>query len=129
MTKRNSRHGKSPAPISLRVTPEERQALVTAAKGQTLSAYIRTRLFSDSAQGIRETGRLSESARQQLLARILAELGRSALSRSMAEFAEAARLGVLPLTPEVLAEIRSARDHIRDLRRMLIRALGLQAED
>jgi len=131
MTKRTSIRGKAAAPLSLRLTPTERKELEWTAKGQSLSAYVRARLFSDLDNEIdlRKTGRLSETARQQLLARILAEFGRSGLSRSMAEFAEAARLGVLPLTPDVLAEIRSACTHIRDLRRMLIRALGLTAKE
>lgn len=131
MTKRTSKRGKATAPLSLRLTPAERKELELAAKRQSLSAYVRARLFSDLDNGIdfRETGRLSETARQQLLARILAELGRSDLSRSMAEFAESARLGVLPLTPDVLAEIQFACVHIRDLRRMLIRALGLSTKE
>lgn len=131
MTKRTSKRGKAIAPLSLRLTPAERKELELAAKGQSLSAYMRAKLFSDSDNGIvfRETDRLSERARQQLLARILAELGRSDLSRSMAEFAESARLGVLPLTPDVLAEIHSACAHIRDLRRILIGALGLRAKE
>jgi len=102
-----------------------------AAKGQSLSSYVRARLFSCTFKEteFRESARLSERAQYKLLARILGELGRSGLSRSMTEFADAARIGVLPLTPDVLAEIHCACAHIRDLRRMLIRALGLSVKE
>lgn len=131
MTRRIQTRGKAPTPLSLRLTPIERKELETAAGGQSLSGYIRSRLFAANieAPGDTDTIRLSGKARQQLLARILGEVGRSELSRSMAEFAEAARIGVLPLSPDVIAEIRGACTHIRDIRTMLIRALGLSAKD
>lgn len=131
MTRRNQTRGNAPTPLSLRLTPIERKELETAATGQSLSAYIRSRLFAANveAPGDTDTNRLSRKARQQLLARILGELGRSELSRSMAEFAEAARGGVLPLSPDVVAEIRSACAHIREVRNMLICALGLSKKD
>lgn len=38
-------------------------------------------------------------------------------------------MGVLPLTSDVLADIRNTCAHIQELRRMLIRALGLTTRD
>lgn len=119
-----------PAPLSLRLTQEERETLEQAAKGQTLSAYVRQRLFGTDVKLEGRVGeiRLSPMERQKLLAQILAELGSSRIGKSLAELAEAAQVGILPLSPDVLSEIRAACAHVRDLRAMLLRGLGLSPE-
>lgn len=130
--KKETNHGrKMPAPLSLRLTPEERRQLESAAKGETISAYIRSRLFHHTlaVDDLREEGRLSAQSRQVLLARILADLGRSGFANSLTEIAEAAHAGVMPLTPDIVETIEGACRQIRDIRRQLIRALGLKAED
>ena len=132
MTNKSSRGRRNPSPISLRLTQEELTLLKSAAKGQSLSAYIRNRLFcknqtSDSPD-IKNT-RLSPQARQQLLAQILSKLGQSGLADSLDDLAYAARIGTLPLTPDVLSEIRTACALIQEIRDLLIRAVGLRPKD
>lgn len=133
MSKKNIQRGhRSPAPISLRLSAEEKTQLETAAKGQTISAYIRSRLFHpilESQDCGRDASRLSPRARQTLLARMLAELGRQGFAKSLGDIAEAARAGVLPLSPDVLETVDVACRHIRDLRKHLMIALGSKRED
>ena len=129
--KKETPHGRNaPAPLSLRLTPEERSQLERDAAGHPLSTYIRSRLFHHTlgVDDLWEVGRLSAQNRQVLLARILAELGHSGFSSSLTEIAEAAHAGVLPLTPDIVETIEGACHQIRDIRRHLIRALGLKAE-
>lgn len=132
MSKKKAQRGHcAPAPISLRLTNEERSWLESAAKGHTISEYIRSRLFRQvpGVYDLREAGRLSAQNRQILLARILAELGRSGFAKSLTEIAQAARAGVLPLTPDVIETIEDACRQIRDIRGRLLRALGFNPED
>lgn len=129
MTKSEPARSGPLSPISLRVTPEERAALENAAKGTSLSNYIRSRLFAPETgmeAEIVEVSRLSPITRQQLLAQILGELGRSGIAQSLSDLGYAAQIGVLPLTPEVLADIRSACAHIAEMRSALLRGLGLR---
>ncbi|WP_439629950.1 hypothetical protein [Shinella sp.] len=122
------------SPLSLRLTPEERATLEAAAGGRALGAYIRARLFAGEGRhtiGVESDGngnaeRLSPEARQRLLAQILGALGQSRALRSLSELAEAARIGVLPLAPDVLADIRAACAGIQEIRLVLLRALGLK---
>lgn len=125
MTKSNHSRGRSSVRVSVRLSPEERQALEQAAKGKTLSAYIRQKLLSADTINT-ETIRLSPQARQKLLAQILASLGKSNLSVSLKEIAEAAKLGLLPLTEDVLADIKTATTQIKFIRKILLKALGLK---
>ncbi|MBS7537737.1 hypothetical protein [Ancylobacter lacus] len=121
--------GHAAAPISLRLTPEERDQLERDAAGRSLSAYIRSRLFGADTKvelAGRTSGRLGPAERQRLLARILARLGASKALPSLNELADAARIGVLPLTPDVLADIHGACRDIADIRDLLLRGLGLR---
>lgn len=131
MPQKTAKRGRAPAPISLRLTAEERRQLEQAAAGQTVSSYIRARLFAETPDlgDLREVGRLSVHARQMLLAKILADLGRSKIAASLSDLAEAARIGVLPMTPDTLVDIRNSCRQIRNIRRDLIRALGLRVSD
>lgn len=122
------------SPLSIRLTPEERARLEAAAGGRALGAYIRARLFAGEGSdtvGVESDGngnaeRLSPEVRQRLLAQILGALGQSSALRSLNELAEAARIGVLPITPDVLADIRAACAGIEEIRLMLLRGLGLK---
>lgn len=60
------------------------------------------------------------------LAKLLALLGRSRLASNLNQLAHIANIGALPATPETEAELREAVAAVRDLRRLLIVALGLE---
>ncbi len=129
MTNTTPRGRRNPSPISLRLTQEELILLKSKAKGKSVSSYIRNRLFSENPlPDTPEThdDRLSPQVRQKLLAQILIKLGKSGLAQSLEELAYAAKIGTLPLTPDVLSEIRSAYAFIHEIRNLLIRALGLR---
>jgi hypothetical protein len=130
MTSKASKRRRASSPLSLRLTPEEREQLHAAAGRRTVSDYIRARLFggpeSAVASEAADSARLSPETRQRLLAQILGTLGQSAALRSLGDLAEAARIGVLPASPDVLAEIRAACAAILEMRDMLLRALGLR---
>lgn len=130
-TSKPSKGRRASSPLSLRLTPEERARLEAAAGNRALGAYIRARLFAEPEHGAVVAGtddaaRLSPEVRQRLLAQILGMLGQSAAFRSLGELADAARIGVLPATPDVLAEIRAACAAIEEIRLTLLRALGLK---
>ena len=132
MSHRTPKKGARPAPVSVRMTLEERAELKRLANDQTLSRYIRNRLFGrqmNDCDANQSENRISLQVRQQHLAQILGELGQAQIGQSLSELAQAARLGTLPLTSETLAEIKEACAHIREIRRLLLYGLGLHPKD
>nr|WP_306266977.1 hypothetical protein [Pararhizobium sp. IMCC3301] len=130
----NNKHNKNAekcSPLSVRVTPEERRALLDAAGDLRLSDFVRGRLFgSIEHDGLTENYshslRLSPLERQRLLAQILAKLGETSALQSLQDLAEAAQLGLLPLSPDVLDQVDSACSEISSMRLSLMKALGLR---
>ncbi len=122
---RQAQKPKQPAPISLRLTHEERAMLEKAAAGMTLSAYIRLRLFDKNVKP-RKTRNKAPVKDHKALAQILALVGQSRVPNNLNQIAKAVHIGVLPLTPEVEADIRKACEEVRQIRDMLIFALGLK---
>lgn len=125
----NQKAGRSP--VSVRLTPEERAELLNAAGDMSLSRYIRSRLFQpDSARTISDAeDRISPIERQKMLAQILSELGKSGLSKSLAELSELARLGLLPPDTDIAKLLCSTKNELEQLRLNLLRALGLRPKD
>ena len=117
-----------PAPFSLRLSADERERLVHAAKGAPLGGYIKAKLFADDSQPIRlrRTGLPVED--RAALAQALALLGRSRLSSNLNQLAHAVNIGVLPVTPETEADLREALSDVREIRRLLMAALGMKPE-
>lgn len=130
MTKTNLSQGQASASVTLRLSVEERQELKQTAnsRSQTLSAYIRTRLFGNS-ECDNGNPRLSPLERQKLLAQILSELAKSDLRASLKDMAQAAKIGALPLSQDVLADIDATIRHIKTIRKSLLIALGLNSGD
>ena len=118
------------SPISVRVTTEERGILLNDAKGQSLSNYVRARLFSDDgfveSSGDKDAISLSSRNRMKLLAQLLSRFGASDITKSLSELAVAAKIGALPVDKEVVSEIHSACSHIKEMRLLLLKALGLR---
>jgi len=122
---RSLRKKKTCPPISIRVTAEERARLEQEAGERTLSAYCRARLFGtkDSRGPDRKP-----SSDAVLLARILAQLGQSAVPANLAVIADAIRSGTLDADAALLARVEDACAFIIAMRAELIRALGLKPE-
>lgn len=98
-------------PFSIRLTDSERAQLEREAGSKPLAVYMRSKLLSND---------------KPTLARLLASLGSSDLSRSMRDIAAAARNGSFEETPETLLSLQAACAAIEDMRTTLLRALGLR---
>ena len=119
---------KRDAPFAIRLSRDERARLEHEAAGTPLGTYIKSRLFGSAPLArMRRTGLAVQD--RQALARVLAMLGRSRLSGNLNQLARLAHVGALPMTPETEAELQAALRDIRDMRRLLLMALGLKPED
>ena len=117
---------KRPAPLSLRVTEEERALLKELAGRRSVNAYIREKVFGDKASPRRSyrMPRPDEAA----IGQALAKLGQSRLSSNLNQIAKAANLGTLPVTSDLADDLAAACADIRIMREELIAALGLKAQ-
>ncbi len=117
---------KRPAPFSIRLSDAERARLLDEAKGTPLSAYIKAKALGVPLR-LRRSG-LSIKDRQAL-AQALALLGSGELFACLNQIAHAVSIGVLPVTQETENELLKAVQDVRNVRRLLVRALGLQEAD
>lgn len=120
--------GKTPPPFSLRLTFEERARLEGAANGVALGAYIRSVLFDQELPKVRRRGTRPVADHAEL-ARVLAVLGSTRLSSNMNQLAKAVNTGSLPVTPDTESELRAACADIAAMRKMLVKALGLDSSE
>lgn len=118
---------KRPAPFSLRLTEDERTRLAAEAAGMPLGAYIKAKALDGKPLRKRASGRPLED--RTALAKALALLGRSRLASNLNQLAYAVNIGSLPMTPETEEELRGALAAVRDMRRLLLTALGLKPGD
>lgn len=115
-------------PFSIRLSFDERAKLEAAAAGQPLGAFIRETIFGSDIQP-RRTRDKNPVADHQALAQVLAALGASRLSSNLNQLAHSANIGALPVLPETEEALQAACQDIRQMRRMLMIALGYQGED
>jgi len=115
-------------PFSVRLTASEKQLLVAKAGAIPLGLFIRNRLLGDTAAP-RAARRGAPVGDRDLLARILAMLGRSRLVESLSDLASAAASGSLVFDPEIKSLIRRACDDLHAMRLMLMQALGLKPQE
>lgn len=116
---------KRPPPFSIRFTDDEKARLLAAAGNLTLAAYIKARLFADLPAVPRQ--RSPSPCDRKMMSQALALLGQSRLSANMNQIARAANLGVLPLDPELIADLNAACSDIHFMRETLLAALGRKA--
>lgn len=118
-------------PFSIRLTRAEREELERRAGKRPVGAFARERLF-----GHKETdGRRAKAKRTRFptadktaLAQVLGLLGQSNLARNLDTIAEAARIGALPLTPDMLTRIDQACRDIAAMKSALMQSLGIKEE-
>lgn len=120
----DERSSRRPAPFSLRLTPEERVRLERDAGHQSVSAYIKSRLFDGPAAPMRTRG-LHPVKDRAALAEALAKLGQSRIANNLNQLARAANVGALDLTPELEAELREACRAVAEMRVLMVQAVGL----
>ena len=112
-------------PFSIRLTDAEREALKMAAGTKPVGSFVREKLLDTVAPRKATRRPASDTA---MLGKILATLGRSGLSTSLADLGAAARLGTIVITPETEASILAVCADIQEVKRMLVRGLGLAEE-
>ncbi|MEM9762818.1 MAG: hypothetical protein AAF968_09940 [Pseudomonadota bacterium] len=109
------------------MTKDERAELERMAKGRSLSAVVRARLFGDKAAK-RSRPSTSPIADHRALAKVLSLLGRSGLAGELAMLKWADETAALLMDPETAGAVRRACDDIAEMRADLVRALGLRGE-
>ncbi|MCW3847379.1 MobC family plasmid mobilization relaxosome protein [Sphingomonas sp. LB-2] len=111
------------APLSLRLSREERARLERAAGAQPLGTYIKSRLFGDGV--VLMPARSRKPVRdERTLAQLLARLGSSRMASNLNQLAHAANIGALDCDEEIATALAAACADIRAMRLMLMTALG-----
>ena len=113
------------APFSIRLSSEDRARLTLEAGDVPLGAYIKGKVLG-TASGTRKRRKMLAIKDREALAQTLALLGRSHLANNLNQIAHAVNIGVLPVTPETEEELRAALNDVRQVRHLLISALGFQ---
>ena len=108
------------APLSIRLSEEERAELKRHAGDQALSAYVKHCVFNKRAAS--KPGTLD----QTLVALLLARLASSGLAGSLETLSSAAHTGTLPVTDETEKALRLACDQIADMRLILLKGMGFR---
>lgn len=117
-----------PAPLSIRLSTEERVRLERDAAGISLAAYIKGRVFGEDVP--RRTTRGKAPIRDhKVLGQLLAQLGASRLASNLNQLAKAAHAGALPVTPDTEAALQRACVDIAVMRALLMQGLGMRAQE
>lgn len=131
ITIRPPRKRKAPPPTSIRFSHTEREQLERDAGSMTLSAYIRLVVFGPAAEAHKsrrpKRKHREPGADEVLLAQVLATLGQTRLASNFNQIVKLAHSGALPVTPELEDELKDACAAIKEMRLMLVRALGVKA--
>ena len=115
-----------PAPFSLRLSEDERARLAGEAAGAPLGTYLKVKLLGDTPVRTRRTGLAVEDRRA--LGQALGLLGRSRIANNLNQLAHAANVGALPVSPELEADLMATLADVREIRRLLLVALGLKLD-
>lgn len=118
---------KRPAPVSVRLTLEEREELTRQAAGMSLSAFIRERLFGERAAPRKTRGKFPVED-QKALARVLAALGRSDSAAALKRISQQIHNGRASVRPETERQLLKACADIDAMKADLVTALGLKPE-
>jgi hypothetical protein len=112
-------------PFSIRLSEQDRARLAIEAAGAPLGSYIKSKILGSAVEGRkRRKGQAIED--REALAQALALLGRSHIASNLNQIARGVNIGTWPVTPETEEEILSALRTIREIRTLLMRALGFK---
>jgi len=120
---KSARPDKRPAPFSIRLSADERAALERKAGQRPLGSYIRAKLLGDSEKP-RKVSR-APTVDYALLGQVLGMLGKSEQVRCLFLLSVAAEAGHLELEDEDRIALNEACTSIREVRSLLVKALGL----
>ena len=110
--------------MTLRLSADEFSTLSERARGQTVSAYIRSCLFGAETTPRKMRARAALKS-ETALAQVLGLLGQSGIAASLGELAGYAREGSLLLDDVTLRQIEEAHASVMAMRDCLMKALGL----
>lgn len=127
-TKQPKTKRKRIAPLSIRVTHEEREWLIKASGNMSVNAYVKQCVFlaNDNVPAKLRKGSLAQDRKS--IAQILGRFSQLDIFSTIKGLFKAMESGHLHLKPETEAALQKACSDIRDIRRMLITALGIKAE-
>lgn len=110
-----------PAPLSIRLSDDERRRLEALAAGRPVSAYVKSVLFG---AGVSPRRAFRQASDPKSLAALLARLGQSGLADSLKVLARQAEAGTLYADATLHARLLAACDDVRAMRAMLMQGLG-----
>ncbi|WP_299628108.1 hypothetical protein [uncultured Tateyamaria sp.] len=114
------------SPLTLRLTPAERERLKVLAAGMTFSAYARACLFAEDAR-TRAQAATDPVTNKKAMAEALALLGQSRIASNLNQLAYHANVGALIEDAETKEQIREANAHLLAIRTLLMEGLGKRA--
>lgn len=114
---------RSSAPLTLRLTSEERARLEELAAGMTLSAYVRACVFDAEAKR-RKRRPKNAIEDKKAAAEASALLGQSRIASNLNQLAYHANVGALIVGEQEKADIAEANAHLLAIRTLLVQALG-----
>lgn len=126
-TPRPKKKAKRAAPLSLRLSDQERETLARAAGSASLNSYIKSKVFDGDMKLSRQRGQAPVKD-HAALARALGLLGNLRLANNLNQLAKAANMGALPLSPEVEEELIATCAAVIAIRAELMKALGYSAD-
>lgn len=107
--------------LTIRLMPEERLALEAKAGDRPLAAFVREKALGDAGARHSRTRRPTQETRH--LAQILALLGQTGAVAGLHAIGQAAQDGVIDLEDTTLGQVEAAVEDLREIKRLLIRAL------
>lgn len=113
-----------PAPLSIRLSDDERAQLQDWAGRTPLSSYVKACLFEGKKPRRAKAGDTAKDF--EALARLLAALGKTDAFRNLDQLVQMAEAGTLELSDEHVQTILAACLCVTDMRNELMRALGLK---
>ncbi len=118
---------KRPAPLSIRLTDDERERLEEMAAGQALSSYIKTVLFNGETvqRGKRGAQTIKDYQKLAFALGLLGKLGTFATLNNLLDASQEQRVD---MDSEMRDEVLKACQNIRVIRCNLIAALGVKVE-
>ncbi|MCV6601085.1 MAG: hypothetical protein OIF54_05925 [Cohaesibacter sp.] len=112
-----------PKPFSFRpANEEERERIIRAAEGMSVSAYFRQCIAVAEGKKIRRSALQNRAG----LAQVLALLGQREIADNLKRLRYLADNGALLLEPDTLDQLNKACIHVQEIRRVLVAALGVR---
>lgn len=111
--------------VTIRLSVEDYQRLQELADGMALSAYLRCVALNEKLPRRRRKTSVS-AADAKLLAQIIGLLGQSRIANNLNQLAYHANIGALDIGDGEKAQINEAYEYVRDMRMLLLSALGVR---